>query len=507
MKFFILALLAFVIGCSEESVVFDPESADVVSVKAYVVRESDSTRERRKADTISPRDSIVLLAVIEPTRSIRMTEFYWQIDSGDTYSEFSHRTVISSPGKHLARFVLLDRFSDTLRDSVTLWIAPSPLIDTASWIPRNGTQDIPPDSAISFAWNASAENVLALTRYTFTLTCGGKTLLDTTLLETRVTYRGNLPERELCLFDVSASDNFGKSSPQGIHSLFFTGKSSEKEMENVFLKIRGNVLDSLEYRLASVAGDETRSGLLEDERSDSIFSIRNVKTGTYRLFLESRLYPDYKSDTVNISVRKGKVFYMESLAVRDTVAPRIQSRSQQDSIAWEDTLRFDIEEGGLPLSTGDIQVLFDGNRISDWTLDRGELRIATQELLPSIAPHPLTISATDRAGNSATGNFLVAPGKSCVRTMADTTIFPGEALSIPIENACPHLLPKRFFWDIDSDGHWDGEAAFEKESTVSKTFAYSLFKETSSRVHVKILYASGEEFGSEFTVTVGEPSP
>lgn len=507
MKLFLFAFAALLLGCSEDSAVFDPENADVVSVKAYVIRENDSTRERRKADTVSPKDSIVLLAVIEPTRSIRMTDFHWQIDSGKTYSEFSHRTVISSPGKHLARFTLLDRFSDTLRDSVTLWVAPPPLIDTASWIPRNGTQDIPPDSTVSFAWNASTENVLALTLYSFSLQCGGKRLLDTVLSETSVTYDGDLPEQELCLFDVSASDDFGKSSPQEIHSLFFTGKISEKETENVFLEIQSPEKDSLEYRLSSVSCEETRSGLLESERNDSLFSIRNVKPGTYRLFLQSRNYPDYTSDTVNLSVRKGKVLYMENLAVRDTVAPRIHSRLQKDSIAWEDTLRFDIEERGLPLSTGDIQVVFDGNKVSDWTLDNGELQIFTKALQPSIMFHPLTISVTDRAQNSATENFLVAPGKSCVRTLSDTTLFSGEALSIPIENACPHLLPKRFFWDIDSDGHWDGEAVFEDESTVSKTFSHSLFKTTRGKVLVRILYASGEEFSAEFIVTIGESSP
>ncbi len=507
MRFFLLALAAFLLGCSDESALFDIEDADVVSVKAYVVRESDSTRERRKADTISPNDSIVLLAVIEPTRSIRMTEFHWQIDSGSTHSEFSHRTAISSPGRHLARFTLLDRFSDTLRDSVILWVAPPPQIDTESWIPRNGTQDIPPDSEVSFAWNASAENILALTRYAFSLRCGGKVLLDTVLSSTSVTYRGNLPEQELCRFDVSASDDFGNRSPQEIHSLFLTGKVSEKATENVFLGIRSPVRDSLAYRLASVSDEESQSGLLEDEGNDSIFSIRNVKPGTYRLFVQSQTYPDYTSDTVILSVQRNKALYLESLAVRDTVAPRIRSRSKKDTIAWEDTLRFDIEERGLPVSTGDIRVIFDGSKVSGWTLDNGELLVFTQDLQPSLAFHPLTISVTDRAQNSATENFLVAPGKSCVQTLSDTTLFPGESLAIPIENACPHLLPKRFFWDIDSDGHWDGEADFDDEGTVSKTFSHSLFQETGSKVLVEILYASGEAFDSEFFVTLGGTSP
>ncbi len=506
MKFILLALASFLLfGCSDEDVFFHPENADVVSVKAYVIRENDSTRERRKTDTILPTDSIILLAVIEPSRSIRMTEFYWQIDSGKTYSEFSHRATLASPGKHLAKFILLDRFSDTLQDSVSLWVAPPPSIDTESWIPQNETQDIPPDSAISFAWNASAENFLATTRYSFSLRCKGKLLLDTVLSKAHVTYKGNLPGQELCLFDISASDDFGKSSPQKIHSIFFTGNSSDKETENIFVKIQGPVRDSLEYRL-DAADAETRSGILEDEENDSIFSIRNVKPGTYRLVVQSKNHPDYTSDTTSFAVRKGKISYIRSLPLRDTVAPKIRSLLQKDSLDWEDTLRFEIEEKGFPVSSGDIRVVFDGNKTSDWTFENGSLRISTENFQRSFTFHPLTIAVTDRAKNFATKDFMVAPGKSCIRTLPDTTLEPETSLTIPIENTCPHLLPKRFFWNIDDDGHWDGEAIFEEESSISKTFSYSLFKQPETCVRVKILYASGEEFSQKFTVTTGDIS-
>lgn len=499
---FLLASFLF-FACSDESIIFHPENADVVSVKAYVIRENDSTRERRKADTILPTDSIVLLAVIEPSRSIRMTEFYWQIDSGKTYSEFSHRATIASPGKHLARFILLDRFSDTLQDSVSLWVAPPPSIDTGSWIPQNETQDLPPDSSLSFAWNASAENFLALTRYSFSLRCKGKLLLDTVLSKAHITYKGKLPDQELCLFDISASDDFGKSSPQKIHSIFFTGKKSAKETENIFVKIQGPARDSLEYRL-DAADTETLSGFLADEESDSIFSIRNVKPGIYRLVVRSKSFPDYISDTTSLSVRQGKVSYIKSLPLRDTVAPKIRSLSQKDSLDWEDTLRFEIEEKGFPVSSGDIRIVFDGNKTSDWTFENGSLRISTENLQRSFTFHPLTIAVTDRAKNFATKDFMVAPGKSCIRTLPDTTLDPATSLSIPIENACPHLLPKRFFWDIDDDGHWDSEAIFEEEFSISKTFSYSLFRHPETFVRVKILYASGEEFSQKFTVITGD---
>ena len=67
---------------------------------------------------------------------------------------------------HVAKFVLLDRFADTLSDSVTFWTAPIPVLDLENFIPRNGSE-ISANAKISFAWNALETNPFAETNYHF----------------------------------------------------------------------------------------------------------------------------------------------------------------------------------------------------------------------------------------------------------------------------------------------------------------------------------------------------
>ena len=508
MKRILLLLIVFgLCACSESLETFRAADADKVSVKAYLIRQDDSTRERRKTDTLLPSDSIVLLAVIEPTRSIRMTEFHWQIDQGKTYSEFSHRASVEEPGEHLARFILLDRFADTLTDSVRFWVAPVPVLDTESWIPRSGTVEVPPDSLLSFAWNATVENSLAQTEYAFTLKCGAEHLLDTVLAENHLTLPQKLPELSHCRFTVSASDDFGRTSDQNIYSEFFTGTSEKSSTGTLVAKIKSPVSDSLRILMLSATGDVLENNRLHFDIYDSAFSFYGMEAGKYRLFLQSVLHPDYMTDTLDFLIRKGKVSVLSDVSLRDTVPPQIRSMDlKTDTLDWKDTLRFAVREKGLPISAAKIQIVFDGEKISDWTFDDSILSVSTESLKRSFSVHPLSISAADPAGNKAVQTFAIAPGKSCVRTLSDTTVSDEKSISIPIENACAHLFPKRFFWDIDSDGNWDGESSFDSTRTAARSFALSLFPEPSSRVHVAILYASGEEYGASFTLKIGDGS-
>ena len=105
-----LFLLLGILACSEGDVSFDTDDAEVVTVKAYMMLLGDSAGTRLKSDTLLPSDSLVLIAQIEPSRSIRISQFYWQIDSSSKHSEFSYRTNVSTPGLHQAKFILLDRF-------------------------------------------------------------------------------------------------------------------------------------------------------------------------------------------------------------------------------------------------------------------------------------------------------------------------------------------------------------------------------------------------------------
>ncbi|MBP5247306.1 MAG: hypothetical protein J6Z31_05540 [Fibrobacter sp.] len=508
MKIFplLLASLVFLLACSEGDATFDTDDAEVVTVKAYMMKLGDSANTRLKQDTLLPADSIVFLANIEPSRSIRITEFYWQIDSSTTHSEFSYRTNVPNAGKHTAKFILLDRFSDTLQDSVTFWIAPYPVLDLQNWIPKNGTSAVPTEKELSFAWNVTIENPLAVTKYPFLLKCGTDTLADTLLSSPQFVYTKGFPALQRCAWTVFATDNFGRSSAQKIQSDFFTGKDSNEDSLGsayAILDLPNSALkDSLQFKLFDSAGSEVSVQESFMDWNESVFFMGNLPAADYKVQLFHPVYSDYTSDTISFSVQSGKVTHIPNISLADTVKPEIFCADcSKDSLSWEDTLKFVIEEKGLPLFSSSIRVTFDGSTTSKWNFNEDSLFILTSDLSKSFAWHPLTISFSDRAGNYTSKSFFVEPGNSCVETLTEATIHVENSITIPIRNLCSNLTPKRFFWDIDQDGNWDGEMAADGDFAF-KTFSGSLFHLFANEILVTILYESGATYKATFTLYV-----
>ena len=164
-------------------------------------------------------------------------------------------------------------------------------------------------------------------------------------------------------------------------------------------------------------------------------------------------------------------------------------------------MRFFIDEKGLPPFASSLHVTFDGSAMSQWNLYEDTLYIYLGNLAKSFIWHPLTISLSDRAGNYTSQSFFVEPGKSCVETLEEATIDADASITIPIRNLCANLVPKRFFWDIDHDGNWDGEKAADGDFAF-KTFSGSLFHLFESEVQVTILYESGAEYKATFPLYV-----
>lgn len=506
-RFLSILCFAFLAACSDGSVSFDPQNTETVSVKAYLLRIGDSSKTRLKADTVSPADSVIFLSVIEPSRSIRITEFHWQVDSGETFSEFSHRAQITEPGKHLIRFTLLDRFADTLQDSATLWVAPEPSIDTSKAIPRNGSRGISPARPLSFAWTFSAENPLSETVFPFTLECDGKTLADTLLHSPEFLFDDSLPPLCRCTWTVSAEDDFGKASRQKILANFFTGPSdSGAGIGSLYASVdvsRSEILSTLRMELFDADGTPVDTDTLSVVRNIPEMTVKGLPAADYSVFFSSLAYPDFTSDTVSFSIQKGKVSTAEGIPVRDTTPPKIEGLVfTAKSLPWEDTLLFRVQDGGMPLQKGDVDILFDGTALTSAELSGDTLKLFLRDFPRSFSEHPLTISATDKSGNASTAEFYVSPGKSCIETLSEGTVHVDSSVAIPVKNVCPHLVPKRFFWDIDEDGSWDGETPANGADSAVKVFSGSLFSRFENRVRVYILYESGAEYESEFTLYV-----
>lgn len=501
-----LFLLLGILACSEGDVSFDTDDAEVVTVKAYMMLLGDSAGTRLKSDTLLPSDSLVLIAQIEPSRSIRISQFYWQIDSSSKHSEFSYRTNVSTPGLHQAKFILLDRFEDTLQDSVSFWIAPEPVLDTGALIPKNGTTSIPTSKALSFAWKSTVENPLSITHYPFLLKCGSDTLVDTVLNSTEFIYTQGFPTLTRCSWTVSAHDNFGRTSPTSIRAAFFTENDSEEVFGAAFASIStpfSSLLDSLRFKLFDADGNLLDLDNFAVDRNDSVITLSKLPAADYRLFVTHFKYTDFTSDTLHFTVRTGKVSSLGTILLSDTVQPQIICDfCTEDSLTWNDTLRFAVEEKGLPPQSATLRITFDGATLSNWDYKEDSLFIYTHSLQKSFAWHPLKIALSDRSGNYIAKNFYVEPGKSCVKTLDKASIFADSSISIPIQNLCPNLTPKRYFWDIDNDGNWDGEAPAAGPDSVSKTFSGSLFHVYQNPIRVYILYESGAQYEATFTLYV-----
>lgn len=502
----IFSCFFFLWACSENDATFDTDDAEVVTVKAYMMKLGDSANTRLKQDTLLPTDSIVFLANIEPSRSIRINDFYWQIDSSTTtHSEFSYRTNVSTPGKHRAKFILLDRFSDTLRDSVIFWIAPKPVLDLQNWIPKNGSSAISPAKALSFAWNVSAENPLAITKYPFLLKCGADTLADTVLTSPQFIYTKGFPALQRCSWTVFATDDFENSSAGKIQSEFFTGSDTAESLGSAYaiIYVPNNALqDSIQFNVFDSTGSLFPVEDYLFDWNESIFLMRNLPAANYSLALFHPLYPDYTSDTIPFSIQQGKVSYLGSIPLTDSTFPKIIcAYCSRDSLEWEDTLKFVFDEKGLPIFSSSIHITFDGSILKEWTVNGDSLFIFTEKLSKSFVWHPITISFTDRAGNYTSQSFFVEPGNSCVETLTEASIYVDNSIAIPIRNVCSNLTPKRFFWDIDHDGNWDGEMAADGDFAF-KLFSGSLFHLFANEIQVYILYESGAKYKASFTLYV-----
>lgn len=508
-RLWVWILATIFIACSEDSVSFDTKDVETVSVAAYLIRTDDSTRTRIKSDTLLPTDSVVLIASIEPSRSIRMTDFFWQIDSGRSISEFSVRTAFEDPGKHFAKFILLDRFADTLRDSVTVWVTPQPVLDTEKIIPKNNSQGIRPDQPLYFVWEPSQANPDANVQYAFSLRCGTELFADTVLSRSEFTFAGTLPELEMCSWEVQASDQFGRKSATEIFARFFTTSLDSSENGAAFFSLDltdTRLADSLKAALFDSSGNLLFDTLFDISTELFDIAFRKLPQASYRAFFQSARFPDFQSDTISFRVAANRTTFLESFPLRDFIAPEIQDSNSPDSISRQDTLLFQINESGLPLEKANLKVVLNGLAFKDWEFSSDSLQIFLHNAGQTFSWSPLTISVTDKSGNSSSRNFFISPGKSCVKTLSNSQMSAASSASIeiPITNTCPNLSPSRFFWDIDSDGSWDGEASATGNSA-SKKFSSSVFSGAQSRVTVRILYESGEFYEASFRLQIGSP--
>ena len=136
MKFAYRAIFAFVLAialachfsaCTNgEDYLYDEEQSTFIEVSVEMAYSFDSSSTRMKSDTLTPADTLIFIANILPSKSIKIKRYLWTID-GETLSyDFSFRKNIEKPGQHKIAFFLETYLGDTLSCRYSTYASSSP---------------------------------------------------------------------------------------------------------------------------------------------------------------------------------------------------------------------------------------------------------------------------------------------------------------------------------------------------------------------------------------------
>lgn len=512
MKKFLPAFCLFLLACGaflntacdslDDNGRFDTSDADTVNVRVYLTHSLDSTGTRLKADTLLPTDSVILIAVISPGKSIKMQDYFWQMDSRTIGYDFSFKTGIREAGHHTLRFVIIDRFGDTLSDTLGVWVSRPPVLNDSEFIPGDRSQGIDVSSGVSFAWAASDSDAGARLSYHFLLEGADSVYADTLIGVPYFHYSGRLPGLRKMNWKVTAADEFGFCAKDTLRAAFYTAGIGQESA--VFAQVSSGP-DSVRAAVRATLLNGSGKSISVDETFGATgeFRAAPLSAGKYKLYFYNPLYPDYQRDTLSVTLAAGESLDLGAVALPDTIKPVISAAGTSgDSLARADTLRFIIRDGGGTIGSGLCRIYLDGSLYTAWTLKKDTLRVAIPAAV-SIGWQPLRIQVYDNAQNFSKRTFYIGPGSPFISTLPDTLAATSDsAIGIPVANIYAGLTPGRFYWDIDSDGSWDMEAAAGGMEYATRNFALSLFKTSRTKVTVAIGYTNGIIARKSFTLTI-----
>ena len=494
----LFALLFFACTNSDEFL-YDESNATPISIAASLSLEHDTTTKQGKTDSIYPYDTVAFIAEITPSRSIRMRESYWTLDGEVWAYEFSFRSCIPKSGHHTIAFVLIDNFGDTLSDTLQLWVGNPPVLNEKQIIPLPGTQRIPPENGISFAWNAYDPDSIYDLHYRFTLLATNRQIiLDTVLDEAHLVYRLPLKPLENYSWQVTAYNEIGMQSAKTINGSFYTqgvdneagiigsiqtsGFGSKKSSKMMDISI--SIIDSNDNTIAA----DTISGASD---SKIPFQKKPLPPGDYRIVARALNFSDFQPDTMAIQLRPAEVYTIPALYLNDVFPPTIASIPAQDTMDLADTLYFFVKDNGDSLDLDDVNISFDGKEITDGvTLKNDTLTVPLVGASKSTIFRILTITGVDLSSNTARRSFYIFPSEEWFECNEDTTLYKNEILELFIKDTNPYgFEPDSFFYDIYPN---DQPSAFRADSNYhSFKVTFSAFSKSSNLVRSGIRYKNG----------------
>lgn len=482
---------------NSDEYIFDERDSTPITVVAQIAKSFDSTASRTKADTISRGDSIIFVASVSPSNSIRIKNKYWQMDGKYFASEFNVRESINKPGYHEITFVLIDSFGDTLSDTVQLWVTSTPVLKTNDFIPANYTQDLPYNEKIQFVWNAYDSDSICDLHYHFVLTniyddeAGEDPMVDTVINKPYFNLDKALQPLSIYRWSVSAYNEYNIASKDSIKGEFSTlGIGNEGAITGKLNVPSQKLYSTFDITVFDLLNNPTgNKASTERSPSNGLFLIKPLKAGTYRIVAQSSKAPDFVSDTIRVEVSAGLISDIQTLKVQDKKAPVISLNGVKDSMDFDDTLRVTIKDGGGDNILANTTVYLDNKQTKSYTETKDGIEIKLNDNERSWTPQVLTIMAEDGSGNTTKKKIIVKPGTFWIDVSSDTTISEQGKVNITVKEHNPY----DFEWYKCTINPFDDQKGIVNLETfnansISYTISGSGFRETVNPISITAEY-------------------
>lgn len=514
--FFALLTASMLNACSDsDDLLYDEENHSEITIDAKMTKSFDSTATIKDADTVSFGDSVIFIATVNPSKSVRIRKSYWEVDSMIFAKEFTVREAITLPGKHDFIFVLIDFFGDTLRDTVQLWVSRPPVINTTSTIPLNGSQGLPPNKEIQFVWQASDPDSLLQLHYHFTLTNLLKNpsketnIIDTILNEPIFSCNKELEPLSIYRWTVQAYNEYGQASAQKISNDFSTaGVKDESGIYGIIKPSASNLYANIDIFVLDSIGTPTGISTIMKKTSDeSAFKIGPLPPGSYKVTANYKDAPDYIADTLPVTLHAGEVVLLDTLHLSDVIPPTITSVTGSDTLDFADSLSFRIKDGDGTNNIQDMVIRFGNRKISSFKKNEDVITFPTTSDDSSWFIQLLTISAKDASGNIVQKDLYIRPAHSWIKTNGDTTISTQKSLQIFIQDVNQFdFKPKLYTINLHDDEKGTVRLPYDStQAIVTYSVDADLFYENPQKITVSVIYENSFVQSSSWILTFNEP--
>jgi hypothetical protein len=402
-----LVLTLILISCNggDDALFTGSEYAETISIDAHITHSLDSSSQRVKSDTLIPRDSVIFLVSVYPSKAIRLQNYFWKINEKKRGAEFSFRSAFENAGKQTVVFHLVDYYGDTLTDTLIIWVSNPPELNDSVFVPANESQHISSEKGISFIWNASDQDSNDPLKHHFRLFNNDSSFVDTIVYEPYFHYPYQLPPLHQIFWSVETFDSFNLKAPQKIESTFYTESFSTEDGAVVIpISAKNNSLyEKLDYIITPKENQPLPLYITEKENiflNKGILHLSSLKEGAYEIEVFHSEYNDFKMKPLFFSIIKEEVLVLDSITLTDSIPPIISNlNSSSDTIPIQDSLSFSITDGGIPLTKNNIQVYFDSQLFISWSFSNSVISISIPKEKQNDFLHLLSFKITDFSSN------------------------------------------------------------------------------------------------------------